>query len=356
MADYDSSKKRGKGKKRIPSADVTETLDLTSGSFESSPPKRSRRAADLLDLKNVDTISLSEESNEGAGKVELNNNASEVTADPEQDSNVGVVTRKGRGRSKSNTPKAAKVKKLSLTTALKVTSAVIPQLPSFSPVPVPQPSTSRARPSNRVLYTRSNDVDLTGDFHMTDKHSSAPLFQKQAPQPKPSEPIEEDDDNDAFKVNVNTNGKIQRYSYRLNQKFVDLYKKISEQEAVPISSVFLYDGEKRIDIDDTPHSVGCKISTILTCRMMEMKGVAIKQKKKNQIELKIQSNKWKRPVVIKMSKLDNFKTAVEILCEQIEFKPEQISLRFDGDLIEMSETPIDLEFEGGEILDCLVKE
>lgn len=48
-------------------------------------------------------------------------------------------------------------------------------------------------------------------------------------------------------------------------------------------------------------------------------------------------------------------TAIAILCEQVNFKPDQISLSFDGDEINLKETPMDLDFEGGEVLDCRIK-
>lgn len=374
VEDLDSSRIKGKGKKRIPSSEVSESFDLTLNSSDVSPPKRSRRAADAMDLTNLESISVSTEESNDVDKSELNNNdlavkkvAEEVAAVPELEESFGTMTRRGRpkkaatgGAKKAKAPKAPKVpkaKKLSLTSALKITLAAIPQLPSFSTAS--QPSTSSDVPITRTVARspRLLPVDLTGDVHMTDVHSTAPLFQKQPPKAKPmsQEPVNEDDD-EAYKLNVKVKNTIRKFQYRLNQKFVDLYKIIAEQEAVPISTIFIYNGDKRIDINESPHSVGCKYSTILTCRMMELKGVALKQDKKNQVELKFQSNKWKRPLTVKMSRLDNFKTAVGILCEQIQFKPEQITLRFDGDRVEMTETPIDLDFEGGEILDCLIKE
>lgn len=374
-----SPKSKGKRKKQNVSQKVSDILDLTDGSLEASPPKKSRRAADALDLTNIDTISIStgEESND-PDKAKMENIALEeneeetVKAETQLKETARPLRRSSRGCPKKvdvpkatkgkvpkgpetskqpKSPKVPKVKKLSLTSALKIISAPIPELPSFSPEV--QPSTSRAIiPTARV---RSNCYDLTGDINLTDKHCSAPLFQNQVTRVIPDKPSVEDDD-EAFQINVKINNKIQKFPYRINQKFADFFKLIADKENVPISNIFIHNGDKRIDIDDTPHSSCCKVSTILTCRIVEIKGLLLKQDQKHQIELKFQSNKWKRPLIIKMSKLDNFKTAVEILCEKVPFKPEQVSLTFDGDAVALTETPIDLEFEGGEIVDCLVKE
>lgn len=82
-----------------------------------------------------------------------------------------------------------------------------------------------------------------------------------------------------------------------------------------------------------------------------------KVKKENYIELKFQSDKWKKPIVLKISRLDPLTVWLKVLCdkEEVKFKPEQISLEFDGDHIDTSESPLELEFEGGEILDCRIK-
>lgn len=82
-----------------------------------------------------------------------------------------------------------------------------------------------------------------------------------------------------------------------------------------------------------------------------------KVKKENLIELKFQSDKWKKPIVLKVSRLDPLTAWLKVLCEkdEVKFKPEQFSLEFDGDHIDVSESPLELEFEGGEILDCRIK-
>lgn len=82
-----------------------------------------------------------------------------------------------------------------------------------------------------------------------------------------------------------------------------------------------------------------------------------KVKKENDIELKFQSDKWKKAIILKVSRLEPLTTWLKVLCEKAEvnFKPEQIILQFDGDHIDTSDSPLELDFEGGEILDCRIK-
>lgn len=92
---------------------------------------------------------------------------------------------------------------------------------------------------------------------------------------------------------------------------------------------------------------------ILGCRVMQPKSGVNKE---NAIKLKFQSDKWKKPITLKVSRLETFESFIQILCkDKIDFKPEQISLKFDGDDVDPSDTPISLDFEGGEILDCRIR-
>lgn len=81
-----------------------------------------------------------------------------------------------------------------------------------------------------------------------------------------------------------------------------------------------------------------------------------RSKNENEIEIKVQSDKWSRPLKIKISKVEKFKVALDILAESVDFKVEQMKLIFDGDTIDINDTPMELEFEGGEIVDCRIIE
>lgn len=338
---------------------ATHTLDLTDGSIDVSPPKRSRRAADKVIASVSETVELNDsENNDSTNSFE----SLPITKGRRGRSSKGKVAKQAKAP-KVKTPKVQKAKRVTYKQALALAQAPVSNTPPVLPV---QKQTARQRRSiNRERSAQSSSgIDLTGDVHLTDKHSSAPLFQKasgSAVSKKKKEEEDEEDlldmDLDLIKVKVKKKDVIKPYNHRRHQRYYDLYKAISDQNDIPISNIFLYDGETRIHPDDTPHSTGYKITTILTCRVMETaKASEFTQiNKKNQIEMKFQSDKWKKPMVIKVSKLDSFKTAIEVLCEQIPFKPNQITLRFDGDEVVLKETPMDLDFEGGEILDCIIK-
>lgn len=342
------------------------SFDLTDGSFEPLPQKRSRRAADTVGTI-IDTVELDSEPRE-----QTNSSFSNVSQDSmaSNDSSASKTKmRRGRGRPPKTrralapkiqaAPKVPKPKRLTLKQALAITSAPIPKPKETSKpaaVALPRPVRSPPQAPNVERLTRSSAVDLTGDIHLDSMHSSAPLFQKQAGKPLEESVSDLDTSfDDTVRIKIKINGTIKAFSFRRYQRFLDLYKQIAEEEGIPMSSLFFYDGDKRIHADDTPHSAKYKISTIYTCHIMSGVSQNLKQlTNKNNLEIKFQSDKWKKPIALKVSKIDTFTTIVGILCEQVGFRPNQVSLRFDGDKLDLSETPMDLDFEGGEIIDCKV--
>lgn len=362
---------RGRRRKALRNKTADVSFDLTEGSQDLMPPKRSRRAADAVG-EVVATVELDSEPSQPPLNHSFNT-SQESTASNDSSTSAkrggrprkGVAKKAPPKKKAPAEPKVPKPKRLTLKEALAVASIVIPQ-PMGTPQPAPAPAPAAApvlsprQARNVARASRSSAVDLTGDIFLDSMHSSAPLFQKQPPkkQEEPAEDLDQSqEDDDAVRIKIKIKDKIKAFSFRRYQRFLDLYKQISEKEGIPVSSLFLYDGTKRIHAEDTPHSVDYKISTIYTCHVMSGAKQPLTQLTgKDTIEIKFQSDKWKKPVALKVSRMDTFTAIVGTLCEQVGFRPNQMSLRFDGDKIDLSETPIDLDFEGGEIVDCRVSE
>lgn len=266
--------------------------------------------------------------------------------------NSTASTNSGRGR-KGKKPKAPR--KVSYKKALELLTAPIPDIVTR------QPSSEFLPQATSTQRTRSNDfaVDLTGDVEMGDIHNKNPLFQKVDPVKEKNEKQEErfslglDDDIDIVNVNVKIRGKIRKYRIKMEQRFYDLFKLIADDENIPVCNVVLFLGEKRIYPEDTPESTNHRVSFIYTCRFMDASNLQVN--KKDKIEIKFQSDKWKKPIALKVSRFEPFLSHIQLLCKEVNFKPEQFSLKFDGDDIDMKQSAIELEFEGGEIIDCRVK-
>jgi uncharacterized protein YehS (DUF1456 family) len=138
--------------------------------------------------------------------------------------------------------------------------------------------------------------------------------------------------------------------------------KLAEIENTSPELVVLTLDDRIIQSSDTPDSIGYTISKFLSGRIVTKqipgnssppKG-AKKKKNANIIKIKIQIESRKKPLMLDVEKTQPMKMAFIKLSEELKCGPEQIRLRFDGEKVELSSTPEDLDFEGGEILDCRI--
>lgn len=329
--------KRGRSS-NLQNSNNDEFLDLTNESIfptHGEKKKSRRKLADEIPVVIKEQIDLS-----NIPTPDLSINSSTASSNS------------GRGRKKAKKPKAPR--KVSYKKALELLTAPIPEVVSK------QNSIEFIPQASSTQRTRSSDfaVDLTGDVEMSDIHNKNPLFKKIDKTKEVEEPEERfslglDDDIDLVNVNVKIKQKIKKYRIKMDQRFYDLFKMIAVDQDVPTDNVVLFNGEKRIFPEDTPDSINHRVSFIYTCRFMDSSNLQVN--KKDRIEIKFQSDKWKKPIALKVSRFEPFLSHIQLLCKEVNFKPEQFSLKFDGDDIDMKNSAIELEFEGGEIIDCRVK-
>lgn len=168
-----------------------------------------------------------------------------------------------------------------------------------------------------------------------------------------SDDLDDSYDPDVIRVKVKFKGEIQVHKLRSHQKFAEVMKKISTKHNCKIEKVFLDLNGKIVHRDDTPHSINYKITQFLSARIMNnMTTLENPATAKNMIEVKFQSDQWRKPIVLKISKVECFETALEKLCEEMNLSSDKVKLSFDGDLIDLSSTPEDEGIEGGECIDC----
>lgn len=330
------------------------------------PKKRSKRAADKYSKTAGDVIDL-------AGS-QPTTSVPDILQTIRSSYEESLNQPKTRGRKKKD-----EVKRLTYKQALKVIQPATASSKSKSKSPrrppLPRKSPVKQTPVPNPAPTRSYDIDLTGEVELTDKHSSAPLFQKQAPlqiqEPdnKTKDDSDIDLDLDTIKIKVKTDRGIEIFPTREHQNFQHIFSALGSKANCPVSKILIYSGDKRISSDDTPHSINYKFSTILKMHMIktEMRNSlsAVTSSKKDQIEIKFQwdkdkvdfrssRNKLENSLLLKVSKIDTFKTIIGMLCEKLKIDSSRVSLSFDGDLIDKNETPEVLEFDGGETMDCKI--
>ncbi|XP_058449122.1 DNA repair protein Rad60 [Malaya genurostris] len=177
-----------------------------------------------------------------------------------------------------------------------------------------------------------------------------------------------DSENYEMSIKIKWRGDIQRFVHRKYQKFSDLIAKLAEKVDADPSCIILDVNDRIIDPNDTPDSIDYKISQFITGRAVEQTVADMfagkqqsKQAKpskssasKNSITLKLQSDKWKQPLHVQVEKTQKMSIVAIKAAEELKCKPAEIRLSFDGDLIDLDLTPLDLELEGDEVLDLRI--
>lgn len=181
-------------------------------------------------------------------------------------------------------------------------------------------------------------------------------------------------------IKIRWNGKIQKYPLRKHQRFGEIIEKLANEENVNANQIIMSVGDSTIvRAEDTPESINYNISMILrmilsflsflefllkTIKFLDGRIIpsdAIAQPKgnkkarrdKNMIKVRLQADGLKNPVEIFIDKTRKFSSIRHTIAEALNIDSARLKLKFDGELIELDETPIDLDFDGGEMIDCV---
>ncbi|KAM8706481.1 hypothetical protein ACLKA7_010708 [Drosophila subpalustris] len=171
-----------------------------------------------------------------------------------------------------------------------------------------------------------------------------------------------DDDNPEISINLSWLGEIQMYKLRQHQKFSHMFKEISKRNKVPIDDIIINFNDRFIKPTESPQDVGLKIYHILNgCAMKSSKNSVQHEQDENPLlkpkkfQLKVQGDKWKKPLIIIMKKTEAFKILAIKCAEEMECDVQDFRLFFDGELLDPNDTPKNQEMEGNEMIDLRMK-
>lgn len=128
-----------------------------------------------------------------------------------------------------------------------------------------------------------------------------------------------------------------------------MFKQISERHNVPIEDIVVNRDEQIIQQTDTPESVGVKVYHVLSkweitfiyiplSNWFHFKGGCVvksnnklktreeDQKKSRKFHLKVQGDKWKKPLIISMKKTETFKILYIKCAEELECDVKDVKL------------------------------
>ncbi|XP_050092066.1 uncharacterized protein LOC126575420 [Anopheles aquasalis] len=169
-------------------------------------------------------------------------------------------------------------------------------------------------------------------------------------------------ENYRMRIKVKWGTSIEIFEHRRHQKFVDIMAQLAARDKADTDRILLNIGDRIIYADDTPDTINYKSFQFISGRILQKKpgggGVAkngppggANSSKAGLITLKLQLEKRKKPLQIRIEKTQSMAVVIVKCAEELKCKPEKIRLYFDGEAVDSRSKPDDLELEGDEVLD-----
>ncbi|XP_049544527.1 uncharacterized protein LOC125956557 [Anopheles darlingi] len=167
-------------------------------------------------------------------------------------------------------------------------------------------------------------------------------------------------ENYQMRIKVKWGTTIETFDHRRHQKFADIMAKLAAREKADTNRILLNIGDRIIYADDTPDTINYKTFQFISGRILKEKAptgakngpaAAATASKAGLITLKLQLEKRKEPLQIRIEKTQTMAVVIVKCAEELKCKPTKIRLYFDGDMVNSNSKPDDLELEGDEVLD-----
>ncbi|GFT08070.1 rad60-SLD domain-containing protein [Nephila pilipes] len=143
-------------------------------------------------------------------------------------------------------------------------------------------------------------------------------------------------------------GEVTRIDVNKNETFASIVSKLEKSLNLKNSDIVLCVGDKNIDLKETPHSMNIKFWHIIDC-------FPYKHPEENdKILIKMQSNDSKKRIELYANKLDKFEEIMKNYANVRHLPLKDLIFEFDGEKINSTDTPQDLDMESGICIDVKV--
>nr|XP_050869361.1 uncharacterized protein LOC127072742 isoform X1 [Vespula vulgaris] len=205
---------------------------------------------------------------------------------------------------------------------------------------------SEQKENNKYAKVRKNIKTISDDIVILDCNSD--------------EDIEKDEN---FDVNVKIlwqSRTIHRLNIYNHDNFRKVFQYFANMENVSIEQILIMKKEKRINLTDTPSSIGLSIIDILEGGIVDADTISQNEYKnrKNSIEenicqIKVQTAN-KESLMFPLKKNQQFKILIASCARQWGVNKSNIKLYFDGEAINVSDTPESLDLEQEACIDLCI--
>ncbi|KAG8180091.1 hypothetical protein JTE90_027871 [Oedothorax gibbosus] len=144
---------------------------------------------------------------------------------------------------------------------------------------------------------------------------------------------------------------ISKISVLETEKFATIFNKVAELYNLKASEILLCLEDQNIQLEDTPLSLNLKFFDIIDC--IPFKASEEQVDDPYTLLVKFQSND-KKKIEMHIHKLEKFRDFMEKYSKERDIPLKDLAFEFDGETIDGSETPEDLDMESGSCIDVRV--
>ncbi|XP_057376331.1 NFATC2-interacting protein-like [Daphnia carinata] len=148
--------------------------------------------------------------------------------------------------------------------------------------------------------------------------------------------------------------KVWRIELKRAEYFKTICQKLSESTGVDAGKINLYFNEQLLDVYDSLKTRPLRITDIIDALVCNDN--AMSTPNDSMLEFKVQSQNRNSQVVVSIRAEDPMKILMQKYAEATGCNLGKLTFKFDGELLADSDTPSNLELEGGECIDVYVRE
>ncbi|CAE1283310.1 unnamed protein product [Acanthosepion pharaonis] len=149
-------------------------------------------------------------------------------------------------------------------------------------------------------------------------------------------------------VMVKIGSEIKRFPMNKTDTFCNLFSYLAQEKKVPDTRLMLLLNEKTIHQNETPASIQLQVADIIDCLITEEEDPEEFSERTgpNVISLVIQSSiNQKSKKTMRIGKFEMLQGIIDLYAKQHKLQAADLKLRFDGEIVDTSQTPADLDME-----------
>lgn len=167
-------------------------------------------------------------------------------------------------------------------------------------------------------------------------------------------PCAAESDNQQITVKIRCESSIERLPLSMNDPFGKILPSLSNILGQPQNKLYLSLNGSSVQANQTPKSIDLKIYDIIDCYILLGHSSSTELNDSNKIHLLLQAKNDKKKLKIACNRYEPLKIVLQEYGKMKDVDIERLSLRFDGEKVNLDETPADLDMEDSECIDVII--